>query len=83
MDITWHLKDSSNNIYVGETKSKFYANITMSTNQGKYMWIILHENSGYAQWGSEESDVEHAKSAVLDWLAVNCESWVVTNPRNV
>jgi len=83
MDINWQLKDTSNNIYVGETKSDFYANITMSTNQGKYMWIIFHKNSGCAQWGSEESNVAQAKVAVSDWLAANRENWVVTNPKNV
>jgi len=81
MKIEWERNPDQESILWGKTASKFKAQVAPST-EGGYVWVIFHNDSGFAQWGDLEDSVDQAKKTASKWLKENSESWLVTNPKN-
>jgi hypothetical protein len=73
MKIQWTKTTDRFEFYTGSTESRFSAQIAQSTNVGKYMWMIFHEDSSHCVFGGEEDTVEAAKRRSSEWLASNAK----------
>lgn len=81
MNIEWKQGDPKADIYEAYTNFKFWLQVAPSTSKGEFVWVIFHEDSGYAQWGGSETSIENAKTTAIKWLMENKDTWKLTNPR--
>jgi hypothetical protein len=69
MLIDWRRDSGKSEYYYGEIpSSKVTAQIGRSTNAGRYIWTIFHEDIGCAIVGSEEPSLEEAKVKAQEWV---------------
>ena len=74
MTIAWERAKIKGEYYHGKTDSRFSAQIAMSTNAGKYVWMVCHEDFRYAVIGDEVDSVEDGKKCAADWLKDNARA---------
>jgi hypothetical protein len=73
MTITWRRADGASDYFFGAIEgSKVTAQIGNSTNAGRYVWSVFHDDIGCAIFGGEEASLEGAKQQAQAWV----EQWV-------
>jgi hypothetical protein len=71
MKIDWTKADRHYEYYYGKTDSRFTAQVGLSTNAGKYVWTIFHEDFRYCVYGGESGSVADAQRMAVEWLENN------------
>jgi hypothetical protein len=74
MIIEWSRTEARYECCYGKTGTRFSAQISLSTNPGRYVWTIFHDDFRYCVWGDEVDTVDEAKRRPEEWLAANTES---------
>ena len=74
MSIQWTQAEARYEYYYGRTDIRFSAQIGVSTNAGKYVWTIFHEDFRYCVHGGEADTVADAKSQAAEWLEANAKA---------
>jgi hypothetical protein len=73
MNIEWAKADRPYEYYYGKTGGRFSVQIGLSSNPGKYVWSVFHDDFRYAVFGAEVADLDQAKHESLDWLTTNAK----------
>ena len=74
MTIEWTKAERRYEYYYGKTETRFSAQIGVSTNAGKYVWTIFHEDFRYCVHGGEADSVAVAQSQAAEWLDTNAKA---------
>jgi len=67
MKVEWTQKTSMTNWHFGETNSRFRAQVGPNT-EGKFSWLILHDDFKHVVFGKSSDTVEEAKAMAEQWL---------------
>ncbi len=74
MIIEWEKAKRKYDYYYGKTGSKFSAQIGKSTEKGKFIWTISHDDFKYCIHGDSTDTIEQAKEEAENWLKENYNS---------
>jgi hypothetical protein len=67
------MDDDRDKHYYGSTESRFSAQIGLSASEGKFSWMIFHEDFRYGVTGGEVGSIEEGKQAAQKWLTENAK----------
>jgi len=69
MKVVWRTSVGRSEYYYGDIAgSKVSSQIGRSTNAGKYVWMMFHEDIKYSIAGEEAGTLEEAKLQVQEWV---------------
>jgi len=73
MKISWKKTKEKYEYYYGKTDTKFSAQIGQSTEKGKFIWTIFHDDFKYCVYGESTNTIKEAKEKTQNWLKENCK----------
>lgn len=75
MSIEWTRSKTRYEYYNGNTGTPFSAQVGQSSNVGKYVWMIFHDDFRYCVFGAEVETLDDAKQQSADWLDANAKPY--------
>lgn len=82
LTIVWKKEPTKYDYWYGATHTRFSVQIGQSTNAGKYVWMIFHQDFCGAVWLQEADTPEQAQAEAQRWLSANAKPQV-ESPKSV